>query len=76
MPEMGQVRGMVGGSTMVADGGHLYILQGNRLFKVNQMDLRVVREGSLPIGQPPLDRGTRYGDRLEPNSGGGDQQQR
>ena len=37
---------------MVADGDSLYILQGNRLFKVSKSDLKVVKEGQLPMNPP------------------------
>ncbi|MBV6458295.1 MAG: hypothetical protein HONBIEJF_01421 [Fimbriimonadaceae bacterium] len=43
MPPMGP-----GQSTMIVDGGYLYILQGQRLLKVNKNDLRVDREAMLP----------------------------
>ena len=50
---MMQNRGMGGGgATMVADGDSLYILQGNRMFKVSKSDLRVVKEGNLPMNPP------------------------
>jgi hypothetical protein len=45
----------MGASTMVDDDSSLYVLQGNRLFKINKSDLRVVKEGMLP-GQPPMAR--------------------
>ena len=53
---MMQNRGMGGGATMVADSDNLYILQGNRLFKVSKSDLKVVKEGQLPMN-PPKDEG-------------------
>jgi hypothetical protein len=36
---------------MVADGDFLYILQGNRLFKVDKRELGVRATGSLPMPQ-------------------------
>jgi len=33
---------------MIVDGGYLFILQGNRLLKVNKNDLKVERETMLP----------------------------
>ena len=36
-----------GPATMVADGSHLYVLQGNRLLKVKKSDLSVEKEKSL-----------------------------
>ena len=65
---MMQNRGMGGGggATMVADGDSLYILQGNHLFKVGKSDLKVVKEGILPMPGPM--GGGRPG---EPGGGGG-----
>jgi len=40
-----------GGAFMVADGAYLYILQGNRLFKVEKESLKVSKEGQLPRPQ-------------------------
>ncbi len=40
-----------GGATMVADSDFLYILQGNRLFKVDKRELGVRVTGSLPMPQ-------------------------
>ena len=55
-PGGGMMRGAgMGASTMLDDDSSLYVLQGNRLFKINKSDLRVVKEGMLP-GQPPMAR--------------------
>jgi hypothetical protein len=44
--------GMVGGgATMIADGNFLYVLQGNRLMKINKDDLKVAKTGELPMPQ-------------------------
>ena len=37
---------------MVDDDQNLYILQGNRLFKVSKSDLKVLKESNLPMPQP------------------------
>lgn len=58
-----------GGATMVEEGNFLFIVQGNRMFKVNKSDLKVVATGELPRpmggpaggGQPPAQPGTRGG---------------
>jgi hypothetical protein len=42
-----------GGATMVADGDFLYIMQGNRLFKVDKRELAVRASSVLP----PQERG-------------------
>ena len=45
-----------GGATMVADGDFLYIMQGNRLFKVDKRELAVRASSVLPLqerGQGP-----------------------
>lgn len=54
-PPPGQVRpGMGGGGVaMIADGGYLYVLQGNRLLKIGKEDLKVVKTGELPGPTPP-----------------------
>lgn len=55
-----------GGATMIADGNFLYVLQGNRLLKINKDDLKVAKTGELPMMQggfggpgdmPPGNRG-------------------
>lgn len=53
--------GGMGGATMVDDDAHLYILQGNRLFKVGKSDLRVLKEAMLPMGQPMDQPGRQIG---------------
>lgn len=42
-----------GAPVMIDDAQNLYILAGNRLFKVSKSDLDVVAEGMLPMGPPP-----------------------
>lgn len=37
-----------GGTAIVEEGPYLYIVQGNRMFKVNKSDLKVVAQGELP----------------------------
>lgn len=46
--------GAGGGTTMVEEGSFLFIVQGNRMFKVNKSDLKVVAQGELPraTGRP------------------------
>lgn len=55
-----------GGATMIADGNFLYVLQGNRLLKINKDDLKVAKTAELPMMQggfggpgdmPPGNRG-------------------
>lgn len=38
-----------GMATMTVSGDYLYILRGNNLYKVSTSDLRVVKEGMLPM---------------------------
>lgn len=54
-PPAGQMRpGMGGGGVaMIADGGYLYVLQGNRLLKIGKEDLKVVKTGEIPMPTPP-----------------------
>jgi len=53
MQPMGQGFPQMGGmqATMVVDGNFLYILQGNRLFKVDKQSLKTVAQGELPRPQ-------------------------
>lgn len=51
-PGIGMRQGGFGGATMVDDDQNLYILQGNRLFKVSKSDLKVLKESNLPMPQP------------------------
>lgn len=67
MPPMGP-----GPSTMIVDGGYLYILQGNRLLKVNKNDLKVERETMLPPMRGQVDPPRAAPDRRpQPLEGGG-----
>lgn len=50
-----------GGTAMVADGGHLYIVSGNALFKVNKETLQVMGRAFL---SPGFDRGTQPAGRI------------
>lgn len=50
--DMMQRMGPGGGATMAVDQQFLYILMGNRLFKVNKNTLEVVGQGMLPMGGP------------------------
>lgn len=63
-----------GPATMVADGDSLYILRGNRLFKVNKGDLRVIREGRLPAN-PPMEQRFEQGAPARAGRGGGGEKQ-
>ena len=56
-----------GGATMIADGNFLYVLQGNRLLKINKDDLKVAKTGELPMMQGGFGG---PGD-MPPNRGGG-----
>lgn len=48
------MRGGMGGSpVMIDDQQNLYVLAGNRLFKVSKANLDVVAEGMLPMGPQP-----------------------
>lgn len=40
-----------GGTAMVEDGSHLFIVQGNRVFKLGKSDLKVIAAGELPRPQ-------------------------
>lgn len=53
-PQMPPMHIMPGGgsATMLADGEFLYVLQGNRLFKVDKKDLAVKAVGGIPTPQP------------------------
>ena len=42
-----------GSAAMVEDSTSLYILQGNRLFKISKSDLRVEKQGELPAPPRP-----------------------
>lgn len=42
-----------GGTAMVDDGNSLFIVQGNRVFKLNKSDLKVAAQGELPRPQMP-----------------------
>jgi len=48
-----------GPAAMVADSTHIYILQGNRLLKVNKAEMRVENRLQLPPQEPmpPLNPG-------------------
>ncbi|HRI42861.1 MAG TPA: hypothetical protein PLL78_02110 [Fimbriimonadaceae bacterium] len=63
-PPPGQMRPGMGGSgvAMIADGGFLYILQGNRLLKIGKEDLKVVKTGELPGPTPPQNTPRRDGE--------------
>lgn len=41
-----------GGAAMVVDGDFLYIVQGNRIFKVRKSNLEVAATGQLGMGRP------------------------
>jgi hypothetical protein len=66
-----------GGTTMVEEGAFLYIVQGNRMYKVNKGDLKVAAQGELPrpmggpAGAPPGQPGGGGGNRGG-GGGGGD----
>lgn len=70
--QRGQQRGMppqmMGGggqAVMLQDGQNLYILQGNRIYKLSKSDLDVVALGNLPMGmRGQRDAGPR--DRVRP----------
>ncbi|MEQ1823813.1 MAG: hypothetical protein ABL949_15000 [Fimbriimonadaceae bacterium] len=51
-----------GGTAMVEDGSNLFILQGNRVFKLSKSDLKVVAQGELPRPQMPGGPGGGGGD--------------
>lgn len=46
--QMGMGGGGGGGTTMVEEGLYLYIVQGNRVFKLSKQDLKVIAQGELP----------------------------
>ncbi len=54
-PDAGMMQrmGPGGAPVMIDDAQNLYILAGNRLFKVDKSSFDVVAEGMLPTGQPP-----------------------
>lgn len=64
-------RPMGGPATMIDDANHLYILQGNRLFKVSKAPLDVVDQTELPSRRGPGRRGTGGGGGGRPGGGGG-----
>lgn len=49
--------GMGGPAVMVVDGMNLYILRGDRLYKVNKGNLSVTLEGILPDRPPMINQG-------------------
>lgn len=60
-----------GPSSMVSDGGHLFIVQGNKVFKVTKSDLKVVAQNDLlPPIYVPGNRGGQPGFGV-PTKGGG-----
>lgn len=68
MPPMmggGMMGGGGGGTAMVTDGDFLFIVQGNRVFKLNKSDLKVVASSDLPRPQMPQGGG------MNPPRGGG-----
>lgn len=63
-----------GGTTMVEEGSYLYIVQGNRMFKVQKGDLKVVVTGELPRPVPQNQTGFQGGAPVgggQRNGGGG-----
>lgn len=52
-PGGGMMMGGGGGTAMVVDADSLYIVQGNRLFKVRKSNLEVIAQGTLPMMRPP-----------------------
>lgn len=68
----GGMMGGGGGAAMVVDGNTLYILQGNRLLKVNKNSFAVEKEATLPRPQGQLGRpGAQGGGAPPPNPGDG-----
>lgn len=66
----GQFRPMGGGGGAIAvDASGVYVLQGNRVFKLDKNSLKVVQEGELPMPQPP--QGGFGGGGGRPGGGGG-----
>ncbi len=53
-PMMGGMGG--GGGTMVAEGDFLFVLQGGRVIKISQGDLRVLKTVELPRPEPRMDQ--------------------
>lgn len=43
---------MGGGAAMVVDGAGLYVLQGNRLYRLNKLTLQVEKEAMLGMAPP------------------------
>lgn len=65
---------MMGGggqAVMVADGNHLFILQGGMMYKVNKSDLRVERSAELPRPQMQFRREGAPGSAPPPGGGTG-----
>lgn len=49
----GPMGGMGGGGTVVAEGDFLFVLQGGRVIKISQGDLRVIKTVELPRPEMP-----------------------